>query len=285
MLMSVSFAEMLAREIGVNREPVGIAFSRNSVTNAQMPRKVTFCELVSSAFRSGKVLAGNADTIECPLAVVALGLRVPDVTTLVEVVTSEQFGPFTLEFLDSLPRLSAGTLTTVIVGPLSQVAKARAVTFFAKTEQVIKAVTAWVLASGRGLHHVCQGIGSVCSESVAYSLLKGEPTVTAIPCIGASALEVFRPGEALFTLPSEAIAKLSRGLNLLSERYKGAEKLVISLLRGKKLTARELILKLKNLYPLCPDRPAEVLARMVRKGVVKQEISPERGGLVYFIEE
>jgi hypothetical protein len=68
---------------------------------------------------------------------------------------------------------------------------------------------------------------------------------------------------------------------LNDERYKA----VTSLLSDKKLTTIELEIFLKGHDAQCPDDLARTLNVMRRKGLIKGEVSTERGGWVWWVED
>ncbi len=61
-------------------------------------------------------------------------------------------------------------------------------------------------------------------------------------------------------------------------------KAVTSLLSGRSLSTIEIEQELSRLHANCPDDLARSLNAMRRKGMIKGEVSQEKGGWVWWIE-
>jgi len=61
--------------------------------------------------------------------------------------------------------------------------------------------------------------------------------------------------------------------------------IIIETLKGHTLTTLEIEVKLKKINAQCPDDLARTLNVMRRKGLIKGEVSVERGGWVWWVED
>ena len=278
----------LVRRLGLTSPPIGVSFLRSDPPrDVKRPDKqYTFCEIVTLSRRENRIIGLTGDDIDCRFALEVLGLKSTSWDEVRSVIESKRFGPHTLEFIRTIPRIAGGTYRSVVTGPLKDLSiNPDVVLIHGNADQIVKLVNAWTWISGKPVSAGMQGIGGVCSESVAAAYTKGEPTVCALPCRGARELGKLEVGETIFGSLYSLLEGLIEGLEAMEASSKDVESMVIELLRKKgRMTTRAITRELLMLLPHCPDYPAHVLAKMRSKGKIQSEFSIKDKGFVWWVE-
>jgi len=287
-LSRVEIHDSIVRMMGLTSPPIGVSFLRSDPPkDAKRPdRECTFCEGVALSRREKHIIGLTKDNMDCPFALEVLGLQSLPWDMVTNVIESKRFGPHTLEFIRTIPKIAGGIYESVVIGPLKDLSmNPNVVLIHGTSDQIVKLVNAWTWVSGKPVSGSMQGIGGVCSESVAAAYVMGEPTICALPCQGARELGKLKIGETIFASIYSLLEELIEGLEAIEASSKDVESLVIDLLRRKgRMTTRSITSELRMLLPRCPDYPAQVLARMGSKGKIKSEFSTKDKGFVWWVE-
>lgn len=274
----------LIEKLGLRDPPIGISLLKSDLPEdiERPPARCTFCEAITLARRENHVIGMRKEDLDCPFALHTLGLREFPRDEAVNLIKSRQFGPFTLKFLQTVPSLPLSIYKSIIIGPPEKTpTKPDVVLITGSSIPMTKLLNAWMWVKGKPLHVNFQGIGTVCSGSVANVYDKKEPTI-AFPCVGARELGGFRAEEAIFTLPYALLNELIGALKEMEPPPEDIEGLVLKLLKTRGgLTTREIILELARMAPRCPDRLALLLTTMHDEGKIKREFSAEKRSYVW----
>lgn len=277
----------LIKKLGLKGSPIGV-----SLLKSDLPKDIkrpldrcTFCEAVTLAQRENHAIGITKDDLDCPFALATLGFQEFPKEEIVNLIKSGQFGPHTLEFLQAVPSIPVSIYKSIIVGPPEKMpTKPDVVLLIGSSVQMTKLLNAWMWIKGKPLHVNIQGVGTICSGSVANAYKKGEPAI-AFPCIGARELGGFKAEEAVFTSPYAILGELIEGLKEMEPSPEDIEDLVLKLLRTKGgLTTRAIIIELVGVAPRCPDRLAYFLTKMQNEGKIKREFSAEKRGHVWRVK-
>jgi len=278
----------LVRRMELKSPPIGVSFLRvDPPRDVQRPdEKCTFCEAVALSRRENRILGLTKDDMDCPVALEVLGLKSLSWEAVANAIASNRFGPHTVKFLRTIPKIAGGVYEAVVIGPLKDLSMDPNVVLIHGTpDQTVKLVNAWTWISGKPVTAGMQGIGGVCSESAAAAYTKGEPTVCALPCQGARELGKLEVGETIFGSLYSLLEGLIEGFEAMEASSKDVESMVIELLRKKgRMTTRAITRELLMLLPHCPDYPAQVLATMRSKGKIQSEFSTKDKGFVWWVE-
>lgn len=279
----------LMKNLNLQSPPVGV-----SLLQSVLPEKIerpdrhyTFCEVVERSRKQGQIIGITKDDIDCPFALEVLGLQKLSWERLSEIITSKQFGRQTLQFIKNFPIIAESGCKSIVIGPLRDLPTTPDVALiYGDADNIVKLVNAWTWMRGKPINVSIQGIGGICSESVAAAYNKTEPTICALPCKGSKQLGKLEAGEIIFASRYTFLDELIEGLKEIELPPEDAESFIIRLLRTKgRMTTRAITRELLMFIPRCPDYPAKLLATMRSKGKIKFELSSEDKGYVWWIEE
>ena len=278
----------LVNNLDLGSPPVGVSLLKSDLPeDIERPdRQCTFCEVVALSRRESRVIGITKDDIDCPFALEALGLKKLSWQRVSEITTSKQFGPHTLEFIRTIPMIAKSVCKSIVIGPLRDLpTNPDIILIHGDADKIVKLVNAWTWMRGKPINVSMQGIGGVCSESVAAAYNGGKPTICALPCKGSRQLGKLEAGEIIFASLYTLLEELIEGLREIELPPEDAESLIIRLLRKKgRMTTRTITRELLMFIPRCPDYPAQLLARMRSKGKIKSQRSSKDKGYVWWIE-
>lgn len=278
----------LVNNLDLDSPPVGVSLLKSDLPEdiERLDRQCAFCEAVALSRRESRVIGITKDDIDCPFALEALGLKSLSWERVSEIVTSKQFGPHTLEFIKTFPMISKSVCKSIVIGPLRDLpTDPDIILIHGDADKVVKLVNAWTWMRGRPMNVSMQGIGGICSESVAAAYNKGGPTICALPCKGSRQLGKLEAGVIIFASPYTLLEELIGGLREIELPPEDAENFILRLLSRKgRMTTRAINRELLMFIPRCPDYPAQLLARMRSKGKIKSQLSSKEKGYVWWIE-
>jgi uncharacterized protein (DUF169 family) len=277
----------LVTNLDSDSPPIGISLLKSDLPeDIERPaRQYAFCEVIALSRREGRVIGITKDDIDCPFALEALGLKGLSWERVSEIVSSKQFGPHTIEFIRTFPMIAKSVSKSIVIGPLEDLpTDPDIVLIHGYASKMLKLVNAWTWMRGKPINVRFQGIGGICSESVAAAYNQGGPTICALPCKGSIQLGKLEEGVMIFASPYALLEELIEGLREIELPPKDAERFIMKLL-GKKgrMTTRAITRELLMFIPRCPDYPAQLLARMRSNGKIKSQLSPKDKGLVWWI--
>ncbi len=277
----------LVTKLDSDSPPIGISFLKSDLPeDIERPaRPCAFCEVVSSSRREGRVIGITKDDLDCPFALEALGLRRLSWERVTEIATSKQFGPHTIELIKTFPMIAQSVCKSIVIGPLRDLpVNPDIVLIHGNADKILKLVNAWTWVKGKPLNVNMQGIGGICSESVAAAYNKDGPTICALPCKGSRQLGKLEDGIMIFASPYSLLEVLIEGLREIELSPEDAENFIMKLLtRNGRMTTRAITRELLMFIPRCPDYPAQLLARMRNRGKIKSQFSSKVKGLVWLI--
>lgn len=277
------------KNLNLENPPVGISLLKSvPPENVERPdRQYTFCEVVERSRKKSRVMGITKNDIDCPFALEILGLKNLSWEKVTEIIKSKQFGRNTLNFMKTLPVLAKSVCESIVIGPLKDLPiNPDVILIYGDADKIVKLVNAWTWTRGKPINVNMQGIGGVCSESLAAAYNKEEPTICALPCKGSKQLGKLEAGEIIFASRYTLIEELIEGLREIELPPEDAESYIMRLLREKgRMTTRAITRELLMFIPRCPDYPTKLLATMRRKGKIKFELSSEDKGYIWWIEE
>ncbi|MCZ2807779.1 MAG: DUF169 domain-containing protein [Candidatus Bathyarchaeota archaeon] len=277
----------LVTNLDSDSPPIGISLLKSDLPeDIERPaRQRAFCEVIALSRREGRVIGITKDDIDCPFALEALGLKNLSWERVTEIAASKQFGPHTIEFITTFPMIAKSGCNSIVIGPLEDLpSNPDVVLIHGYADKILKLVNAWIWMRGKPINVGFQGIGGICSESVAAAYNKGGPTICALPCKGSIQLGKLEDGVMIFASPYNLLEELIEGLREIELPPEDAESFIMKLLGNKgRMTTRAITRELLMFIPRCPDYPAQLLARMRSNGKIKSKLSPKDKGLVWLI--
>jgi uncharacterized protein (DUF169 family) len=218
-------AEILKTSLKMKGSPVAVGFATTKDDIPQgipeLDKTIKHCMMVSLARNEGRIFYSTTEKHECMGGAYALGFK-----DLTPTLKSGQFyfklGKFesvtsSKRTMESVPHLPTGETYATMYAPLEKTPFVpQVIVIITNPWSMLKLAQSSLFRMGGRIHASFSGIQSVCSDSVAQTVLTGKPNFS-LGCDGSRKFSGIADDEMVMGIPAEMLPEIVDALKIVTQ--------------------------------------------------------------------